>query len=411
MAKKKSSSKAAYDEKKKNLTADKKAPKSDTDNKNTEPCETESPISEAAEAVAEAKITPAIEKEEKAPEEIAGPPYPAAPDIEIPYSADFSESDFSASVNELKAEDITVADESAVPAKKKKKKISKLENILQICLLVIFASVIAVCLFMLGENIWGKIKGQQIYSNTEFDGFILDDGDDSDKRYLPYTYSDKPLSSMFDRINEDKSNIQESTGGKYDEQLSQMRASLYALKAQYENVYGWIYVPGTNINHPIMRCDDNNYYLNHAHTGDYLPIGAIFADLTTQDLVTDNYNTVIYGHNVVSKGQSSMVHDVELFLKEDFFNNNNIYVYTMDGAFIFKPVAIYDTVADDFYFKTMFSSEKEFISFTEEKVKNSHIYTGETFTADDRMLTLSTCTNGAQDGRYALHAKLIEVIK
>lgn len=333
------------------------------------------------------------------------------PAFEMPYDPNFSEEDFSASVNELKAEDIEMPEERNIPEKGKKKP-SKLTNIIQLSLLAICGTVAVICLYLLGENIWGKIKGQEIYSDTQnqFDGFTLDDTDKTNSRSLAYIGSDAPLLTLFERIEAGKSAVNDTNGGQYDEQLSQMKASLSALKSQYKDIYGWIYVPETNINHPIVRCDDNNFYLTHAHTGEYLPIGAIFADLTTQDLVTDNYNTVIYGHNVVSTGQSSMFHDVEKFLDAEFFNSHNIYVYTLDGAFIFKPVAIYDTIADDFYFKTIFATEDEFLHFAKEKVSNSNIFTGEYFASGDKMLTLSTCTNGAQDGRYALHAKLIEVI-
>ena len=351
----------------------------------------------------------AIEAEENtsaaSEEEVREPAY------EMPYDPNFSEEDFSASVNELRAEDIDMPEDGEA-AKKPEKKTSKLVNAIQLTLLAICICVTAVCLYLLGENIWGKIKGQEIYSETQnqFNGFTIDDTDVTNSRKLAYIGSDAPLLTLFDRIAAGKSAENDTNGGKYDEQLSQMKASLSALKSQYKDIYGWIYVPDTNINHPIVRTDDNNYYLDHAHTGEYLPIGSIFADLATLDLVTDNYNTVIYGHNVVSTGQSSMFHDVEKFLDAEFFKSHNIYIYTLDGAFIFKPVAIYDTVADDFYFKTIFSSESEFLSFAKEKVSGSNIYSGEDFIAGDRMLTLSTCTNGAQDGRYALHAKLIEVI-
>jgi len=366
-----------------------------------------------SEILAEAESSAAEETEKAEIKEpaVEEPPVPREPEIAIPYDPDFSEEDFSASVKELKAEDITMPEEKNIP-QKGKKKISKVTNVIQIALLVICGTVAVVCLYLLGENLWGKIKGQEIYSDTQnrFDGFTLEDSSPNNSRHLAYIGSDAPLLTLFERIDAGKSAVNDTVGGKYDEQLSQMKASLSALKSQYKDIYGWIYVPETNINHPIVRCDDNNYYLNHAHTGEYLPIGAIFADLTTKDLVTDNYNTVIYGHNVVSTGQSSMFHDVEKFLDTEFFNSHNIYIYTLDGAFIFQPVAIYDTVADDFYFKTVFNTENEFLKFAQEKVSFSNIYTGAYFASGDKMLTLSTCTNGAQDGRYALHAKLIEVI-
>ena len=278
-------------------------------------------------------------------------------------------------------------------------------------MLFILGAVIVVSIFLLGKNIWGKVKGQQIFENTVFEGFIIDEDDPTAARPLAYTAPDKPLLTLFERILAGESTVEENTDNKYTEQLLQMKASLSALKSQYKDIYGWIYVPGTNINHPIMRRDDNIFYLDHAHTGEYLPIGAIFADCTTADNVTDNYNTVLYGHNVMSPGQSSMFHDVEKFLDEDFFKSTNLYIYTMDGAYIFKPFAIYPTVSDDFYFRTSFQNGDQLVNFAAEKLKKSVITCNETFAKTDKLLTLSTCTNGASNGRYALHAKLIEIIK
>lgn len=416
--KKKSSSKAQYDAKKKNVSTAAKASEKSASKKEKEksedipaPADNETVI-EAVEAEPVADDAPKADEAETDDAPSAEPAMPAAPAVDIPYDPNFTEEDFASSVSVLKAEDINVAKkEDEELSQENKKKSSKASNILQIALITLFAGVAVVCLLMLGENIWGKIKGQVLYSSTQFEGFTLDGANESNMRNLAYMGSDTPLLTLFERINAGKSSANEVTSGQYDQQLSDMKASLSALKAQNEDVYGWIYVPNSNINHPIVRCDDNNYYLDHAYTGEYLPIGAIFADLTTKDLITDNFNTVIYGHNVVSTGQSSMFHDVEKFLDFEFFSTTKIYIYTMDGAFIYEPVSIYDTISTYMYFRCDFATEGDFLDFASEMVSNSNFNTGATFGTGDTMLTLSTCTNGAENGRYALHAKLVEVIK
>lgn len=410
--KKKSSSKSQYDAKKKNISTSAKASEKSAEKEKTEDISAiaEKEFVEAAETAAD----PTPKAEEIKPEDPspAEPIMPAAPMVDIPYDPNFTEEDFMLSVSDLKAEDINVQkDEKEESAQENKKKRSKTSNIIQIALIALFAGVAIVCLVMLGENVWGKIKGQALYSSTQFEGFTLDGIDESEMRNLAYMGSDAPMLTLFERINAGKSSANEVTGGQYDQQLADMKASLSALKAQNDDVYGWIYVPNSNINHPIVRCEDNNYYLDHAYTGEYLPIGAIFADLTTKDLITDNFNTVIYGHNVVSTGQSSMFHDVEKFLDFEFFSTTKIYIYTMDGAFIYEPVSIYDTISTYMYFRCDFATEGDFLNFADEMVSNSNFNTGAAFGTGDTMLTLSTCTNGAENGRYALHAKLVEVIK
>ena len=371
----------------------------------------------------------------------------AAPDVEIPRDPQFSEEDFRLSAEALTAEDIEMnfkrrnggentdvpalaeaekanvtdgaaPEKSVVTGKKKSgtKKRGAAENILQFALLTVFAAVAIVCVVMLVKNIKGKIDGADVYNNAEFSPFVV--GNESGNTFnhptaLAMIGGDTPMLSLYDRIAAGKSADNNSSDSAYAEKLTAMKASLTALKAKNPDVYGWIYVEGTTIDHPIMRGSDNDYYLNHAYTGEALPIGSIFLDYNTKDKLTDNFNAVIYGHNVVavSGSKSSMFHDVTKFLDADFFNSNKIYIYTMDGVFIYKAVSVYPTTDDYFYYRTEFPNEAAFLKFAKEMVANSKVPSGETFSSGDTMITLSTCTNGASDGRYALHAKLVEVIK
>ncbi len=349
-----------------------------------------------------------------------------APDVPIPEDPDFTENDFVLSAKELTAEDIIVSDKdgahgapvrSADGGKKQNKRgRGGFANVLQIALLVVFASIAAVCIVMLAKNIKGKIDGSKVYNDAEFErpDFNTESAESfNHPSALAMIGGDNAMLSLYDRIAQGKSADSNSQNSEYAEKLAAMKASLTALKAKNPDVYGWIYAEGTTIDHPVMRGSDNDYYLDHAYTGEALPIGSIFLDYNTKDVLTDNYNAVIYGHNVVAVAgsKSSMFHDVTKYLDADFFANHKIYIYTMDGVFIYKPVSIYPTTSDYFYYRTDFPNDAAFLKFANEVVANSKVPCSETFSAGDTMITLSTCTNGATDGRYALHAKLVEVIK
>lgn len=349
-----------------------------------------------------------------------------APDVPIPEDPDFTENDFVLSAKELTAEDIIVSDKDGAhgaPAKsadggRKQNKRGRggFANVLQIALLVVFASIAAVCIVMLAKNIKGKIDGSKLYNDAEFErpDFNTESAESfNHPSALAMIGGDNAMLSLYDRIAQGKSADSNSQNSEYAEKLAAMKASLTALKAKNPDVYGWIYAEGTTIDHPVMRGSDNDYYLDHAYTGEALPIGSIFLDYNTKDVLTDNYNAVIYGHNVVAVAgsKSSMFHDVTKYLDADFFASHKIYIYTMDGVFIYKPVSIYPTTSDYFYYRTDFPNDAAFLKFANEVVANSKVPCSETFSAGDTMITLSTCTNGATDGRYALHAKLVEVIK
>ena len=92
------------------------------------------------------------------------------------------------------------------------------------------------------------------------------------------------------------------------------------------------------------------------------------------------------------------------------FDNVRIYIYTFEGVYIYEPFAIYETRYDSNYIRTGFTSFDDFKAFTDKikgdatKVKDVEI------TESDRIITMSTCTNGAATARYALHAKLVDYI-
>ena len=312
--------------------------------------------------------------------------------------------EFEESVKELTEDNIT-------GNKGTKKKNGVLGNILSYGLIAVFATVFIICAVWLVDNISDKVKGGNIYSEAtnNFEVFVPGQNTSSDAVFTAGA-SDAPMLTLHDRLaaGDGEGNSQNS---QYSEQLRNMRASISALKDINPDVYGWIYVENSAINFPIMRGDDNEYYLDRAYTGDYVAIGSIFADCSTEDLITDNYNTVLYGHNVnTAAKESSMFHDVTKFLQQDFFDANLIYVYTLDGVFIYKPFSIYPTTADNFYFRTSFAGKSSFYAFALE-LKASSIHANDVaLTQDDTIITLSTCTNGAQNGRYALHAVLTEVI-
>ena len=203
-----------------------------------------------------------------------------------------------------------------------------------------------------------------------------------------------------------------------NEDLERKRAFLQNMARRNSDIYAYIIIPNTKVSYPVCRGKDNDYYLNHAVTGEYNPVGCVFADYRCDDSITRNFNTVFYGHNIEDTSVS-MFHDVTLFFQKEYFENYYVYVYTMDGLYIYEPFAVYEAAYDDEYFRMEFASAEEFLEFAAEAQTLSEAKDPEsfqlltkdfTFTEQDRILTLSTCTNGYYTQRYALHAKLIRTI-
>lgn len=326
---------------------------------------------------------------------------------------EFEKGIFLNSLDEFSEEDIQT--EPGAGAKK-----LTVSEILHKAFFVFFLGVFVVSCVLLAHNIISKQKGNEIYNKLEEEFFssgfniAAADGFYSDEGAVKLLRVDRGLSamkSMSDRINEEDSKDDAPVKEERNEELEKMRAGLTSLAQINPDIYGWISVAGTDINYPLVQGEDNDHYLNHAYTGDYLPQGSIFVDYRCNKRIIKNYNTVIYGHNIENLAGRTMFHDVIKFFDNKYFYETYIYIYTYEGIYIYEPFAIYETRYDSNYIRTGFMNANEFIEFAENMHARSAKAKDVEFTGNDRMLTLSTCTNGPYYARYSLHAKLIQVIK
>lgn len=180
------------------------------------------------------------------------------------------------------------------------------------------------------------------------------------------------------------------------------------LLATNKNTVGWIYVPNTNIDYPVVQHTDNDYYLTHSFDNTQNSAGWIFADYRNN---CDNldYNTVIYGHNRKDK---SMFGSLKNVLNSDWYSNEeNLYINfsTLTENHVYKVFSTFVCNDADVpsYINTSFSSPDEFNSYLQ-KLKNASSYNFNTDLENtEHIITLYTCY-GLNDQRLLVCAKLID---
>lgn len=164
------------------------------------------------------------------------------------------------------------------------------------------------------------------------------------------------------------------------------------LTGMNEDIIGWVEVPGTGVDYPILYDSTKTmYYLNHSHLRVYSPYGSVFM-LSENAPDFSDFNTVIYGHNMLDGSMFASLHEYE---DQDFFDENRyIIVYTPDRVRIYEIFAAYRT-----------DNLNQLRNFTYETRVDRQFYIGRIFmhtekaifaedprpTPDDRILTLSTC--------------------
>lgn len=186
-----------------------------------------------------------------------------------------------------------------------------------------------------------------------------------------------------------------------DNKDKEAREKIGALRKDYESVIGWIKVDGTEIDYPIVKGSDNDYYLNHNYKNDYNVFGAIFMDYRNEENFSDQ-NTIIYGHNNDRGGNFRALHKLE---EDGFFEENKfIEIFSEAGYKKYQIFAVYKAGPYDEFRSPKYSEEDGEKLRT--YIKERNILKTEVPSEFKDILTLQTCS--PKDTRLVVQGKLVE---
>ncbi len=175
------------------------------------------------------------------------------------------------------------------------------------------------------------------------------------------------------------------------------------LKGVNDDVIGWIQIPGTKINYPIVQGSDNDYYLNHTVYGEENSGGAIFMDADIENGFDDK-NAIIYGHNLKS---GAMFSRLNRYARKSFWDANRyIYISTPFGMDVYEVFSAYQTTADADIYYYGFAEDQYYQDYLNRITSYSIFNAGVAVGVDDYIITLSTCANDTTQ-RFIVHAKKI----
>ncbi len=186
------------------------------------------------------------------------------------------------------------------------------------------------------------------------------------------------------------------------------------LYEQNKNLAGWIKIPGTDIDYPVMKSINGNgqYYLDHNFDGDEDRNGTLFLD-DNCDIVKPTQNLIIYGHNMKS-GQ--MFGDLDKYKSESFYKDHQIIQFDTiyetakyQVMFAFQSHVYEENVIAFKYYQFIDpASEKEFESGINDMKASALYETGVDAKYGDHLLILSTCDYDEQNGRFVVVCKKLE---
>lgn len=161
-----------------------------------------------------------------------------------------------------------------------------------------------------------------------------------------------------------------------------------------KDVYGWLKVPETDINLPIVSTQNKSaaYYQTHLFDGSVNRYGTLY----TTAALTENFsrNTVIYGKDVYEGQMLSGIKkylDIDHYRKAPTFTFDTIY---LEGKYkIFSVFRVADAKRTD-YTKTHFFDDAAFEQYIKVLKEVSIIKTGIDVNSEDELVTLALETAG-----------------
>ena len=178
------------------------------------------------------------------------------------------------------------------------------------------------------------------------------------------------------------------------------------LRSVNSDVKAWIIVDGTNINYPVVQTSNNDYYLKYNIKKKKTTNGWPFVDYRNSSSMSDD-NTIFYGHNLLNKTAFGSISN--LFTKSWLNNSSHkILVLTDTKMYEYEIFSVYYSDPNSYYLQTKFSSPASKLNFFNNLKVKSKVKLPATVSENDKIITLSTCTDDNK-GRKVVHAKLVSI--
>lgn len=177
------------------------------------------------------------------------------------------------------------------------------------------------------------------------------------------------------------------------------------LKSINEDIVAWIEIENTPVNYPILKDNNNLYYLKHNFNKKYNSNGSIFT--LNKDFIQDD-EVIIYGHNMRNKTMFSILGN---YLNTNFLKEHQIMkIYTENKNYVATIFSCYSIGVNEESNNIRKLCYKDRISYYKTK---SNIDT-ENIEDTGKIIKLSTCSyinakTTPTDQRYYVVAMMKEV--
>ena len=185
----------------------------------------------------------------------------------------------------------------------------------------------------------------------------------------------------------------------------------YPFYEMNNDMVGWITIPDTKVNYPVMQTPDRkDYYLKRNFDKMWSDWGAIYAN-EKADINRPSDNITLYGHHMKD---GSMFAGLDKFKKQAFWEEHQYFYFdTLYERHTYKIWAVFKTSANldqgfPYHNFVDAANEEEFNEFISTVKKLQFYETGYTPVYGEKLLTLSTCEYSLDNGRFVVCAVRVD---
>ena len=139
-----------------------------------------------------------------------------------------------------------------------------------------------------------------------------------------------------------ESSADSSSTGIANESAKDAEIDFNALRAENSEIFGWLHIPDTSIDAPILQsAESDDYYATHNAMKEADEGGALYIEAANLSSMCD-FNTVIHGRTA-EDGTSGIFADLYQFADPDFFDSHEqLYVYLDGNVLTYEVFAAFE---------------------------------------------------------------------
>lgn len=166
------------------------------------------------------------------------------------------------------------------------------------------------------------------------------------------------------------------------------------------NTVGWITIPDTNIDYPVVQSEDNDFYLHNGFDGKYNnELGCPFLDYRCESDFS-GFSSIVYAHNMEG---GRMFADIALYKDKNFMQSHSEgYLILDDGIHMVDFFAYLTVPGNDTIYHTVFLTDSERQDYINYLLKSANYTIDSDINENKHLLLLSTCTFEYEEARGVL---------